>query len=99
MDPRHFFAVTTPAFGEWITYGTGVVLPVISPVCLYTEATYFPKRDNDILLLRTVSLFWDSMCILNYFSARAAEAAGEVGQENVLPLRFVESTHLSAEER
>jgi len=50
-------------------------------------------------LLRTVSLFWDSMCILNHFSQQAAMAASANEGGQVQPLRFLESTHLTEKER
>merc|ERR1711920_564598 len=32
LDPRHFFAATTPIFAEWVAYGTGIDVPVVRPV-------------------------------------------------------------------
>eukprot|EP00434_Breviolum_minutum_P036987 symbB.v1.2.032782.t1/scaffold3980.1/size46957/2 len=92
MDPRHIFAATTPIFNEWIVYATGIDLPVIRPICSYTEASYWPRRQRDLLLLRSVSLFWDTECVLNYF-------ADQMVGDGVEPLRFRESTSLSEKER
>ncbi|CAK9000708.1 unnamed protein product [Durusdinium trenchii] len=91
LDDRHIFATTTPIFAEWVAYATGIDLPVIRPICSYTEVSYWPRRQRELLLLRSVSLFWDTECVLNYF---AKQFAGD-GE----PLRFLESTGLSDEER
>jgi len=94
LDSRHIFAVTTPIFGELITYATGVDLPVVAPACLYTDASYWPVREREVLLLRTVSMFWDSQCILNHFAKQVADTLG-IGPA----LAFKESTALSAQEK
>lgn len=91
LDPRHIFATTTPIFNEWVVYATGIDLPVVRPICTYTEASYWPRRQRELLLLRSVSLFWDTECVLNYF---ADQMAGDME-----PLRFRESTSLSEKER
>eukprot|EP00913_Durusdinium_trenchii_P002434 g2249.t1 len=98
VNDRHIFATTTPIFAEWVAYATGIDLPVIRPICSYTEVSYWPRRQRELLLLRSVSLFWDTErrghgreCVLNYF---AKQFAGD-GE----PLRFLESTGLSDEER
>eukprot|EP00445_Apocalathium_hangoei_P022502 CAMPEP_0203896896 /NCGR_PEP_ID=MMETSP0359-20131031/39592_1 /ASSEMBLY_ACC=CAM_ASM_000338 /TAXON_ID=268821 /ORGANISM="Scrippsiella Hangoei, Strain SHTV-5" /LENGTH=671 /DNA_ID=CAMNT_0050819669 /DNA_START=258 /DNA_END=2270 /DNA_ORIENTATION=+ len=103
LDPRHFFSATTPVFAEWITYATGIALPVIRPAALFTDASYWPVRSREVLLLRTVSLFWDSECILNHFSKEAMRARsvaeGAESTSSLIPLRFVESTLLNGQER
>lgn len=107
LDPWHFFVTTTPVFGEWITYATGVSLPVIRPATLYTDASYWPVREREVLMLRTVSLFWDSECIMNHFAGEAARASAfaaseEASGDKARPrpaLRFVESTSLGGQER
>ncbi|CAE7480396.1 CYP704C1 [Symbiodinium necroappetens] len=93
LDERHIFAATTPLFAEWVAYGTGISLPVIRPICTYTEATYWPKRAQEVLLLRTVSLFWDTECVLNYFAQVYADSSATAA------LRFRESASLSEKER
>eukprot|EP00929_Paragymnodinium_shiwhaense_P067210 TRINITY_DN33838_c0_g1_i3.p1 TRINITY_DN33838_c0_g1~~TRINITY_DN33838_c0_g1_i3.p1 ORF type:complete len:662 (-),score=100.11 TRINITY_DN33838_c0_g1_i3:313-2298(-) len=99
LDPKHIFAVTTPIFGEMITYATGLSLPVVRPACLYTNAVYYPVRQREVLLLRTVSIFWNTECVLNYF-AREAIAVGLGGISGDMdPLKFRESTGISEKKR
>ncbi|CAE7655948.1 CYP704C1 [Symbiodinium pilosum] len=93
LDERHIFAATTPLFAEWVAYGTGISLPVIRPMCTYTEATYWPKRAQEVLLLRTISLFWDTECVLNYFARAYADSSASP------TLSFRESASLSEKER
>ncbi|CAJ1365921.1 unnamed protein product [Effrenium voratum] len=91
LDDRHIFAATTPIFAEWVAYATGIDIPVIRPICSYTEVSYWPRRQRELLLLRSVSLFWDTECVLNYFAKAVA------GDEE--PYTFKESTGLTEEER
>ncbi|CAE8601242.1 unnamed protein product [Polarella glacialis] len=96
MDPRHIFVATTPIFAEWVAYATGVSLPVVRPVTTYTEASYWPVRSREVLMLRTVSLFWDSECILNHYAVEADKVGFGTDKGK---LSFVESTSLSGTQR
>eukprot|EP00933_Yihiella_yeosuensis_P041189 TRINITY_DN35610_c0_g1_i1.p1 TRINITY_DN35610_c0_g1~~TRINITY_DN35610_c0_g1_i1.p1 ORF type:complete len:781 (-),score=129.44 TRINITY_DN35610_c0_g1_i1:130-2169(-) len=97
LDPLNVFAATTPIFAEWVAYATGISLPVVRPVTAYTEAHYWPIREREVLLLRTVSLFWDSECVLNYFAKEAARSY--LDEEQDQPFVFRESTSLTAGDR
>lgn len=102
QDERHIFVVSTPIFGEMIRYSTGVSLPVVRPACLYTDASYWPVRDRDVLLLRTVSIFWDTECVLNHFGREFASQAADASSEHTgvaKPLTFHESTSAVGQER
>lgn len=94
LDGRHIFATTTPIFAEWVAYATGISLPVVRPVCAYTEARYWPMRSREVLMLRTVSLFWDTECVLNYFAREYARTRPDNDA-----LTFRESTSLTGKER
>lgn len=76
-DSRNTFACISPYLSALIYWHSGVRVPVVRPLGLYTQATYRPQL-RDVMVTKQIFVAWDVTCMLNRFSESIAEAAAEL---------------------
>lgn len=72
-DMRNTYAVVSPHLSALLFWHTGVRVPVVRPLGIYTYATYRPSL-RDVLVTKQIVHFWDIVCVLNQFSVTLSEA-------------------------
>merc|ERR1712232_639236 len=75
-DPRNTFACISPYLSALIYWHTGVKIPTVRPLGIYTHATYRPLL-GDVLVTKMMFVSWDVVCVLNHFAEAITEAAAQ----------------------
>ncbi|CAE8595634.1 unnamed protein product, partial [Polarella glacialis] len=87
-DPRNAFACMSPYLSALVYWHSGIRLPIVQPLGLYTKATYRPSLGH-VLVTKTIFVQADLVYVLNEFvEALAREEAGAR-----IPLKQWQSNH------
>merc|ERR1712194_867707 len=75
-NPRNVFATVSPHLSALVYWHSGVSLPVVRPLGLYTNVVYRPRL-SDIMVTKHYFVMWDLVCIGNQFLASLVTAEGD----------------------
>jgi len=96
-DTRNAFACMSPYLSALVYWHTGISLPVVRPLGLYTRATYRPSL-RDILVTKQIFSAWDAVCVFNRFAEVLSDSEAAAGVKPRYRLyngtRFVHIKHL-----
>ncbi|CAK9103654.1 Uncharacterized protein SCF082_LOCUS48408 [Durusdinium trenchii] len=93
VNPRNSFACMSPYLGALIYWHSGVHVPVVRPLGLYTGASYQPlsagRFSRSILVTKSIFVPVDLAMVLNDFVA----ALRKLEEKALVPLKLWESNH------